>query len=980
LGEVVAALGIDPGKRGHQRCPLPGHDDEHPSFRWDSGKECFFCTCGSGDALDLIQAIEGVDFPEAVKRVAEILGLRGNGRGRATATPADEPPEKETKARGWAACASTWADAHDLDDPAAAPGRAYLEVRGLKTDFPLPEALRLHPRLAYREGETTGIFPAILGRVVDVAGEPIGLQRIWLAPDGSGKAPLPDGLPAKKALGALAGGAVRLDEPRPGEPLVVAEGLETALAVRQATGWATWAAVSASVMAALVVPAEVAEAVIAADLDRSKAGEEAARKLAARLHAQGVRVRIALPAGEIAEGAKGVDWLDVLNHAGTEAVREAIDGAEEWEPTTAADFEPGDDWPEPPPLVGVAATLGEGPLPWANVKTPRGYRLGGSGVFLLKDEGDERLTTCPVWTSALARDHAGTGWGHLVEWLDRDGAPHKAAFPAGRFHEEGGGLIRDLADAGLGVVPGKQRRLLAYLGSFEPALRFRSTPQLGWVDATDGRLAYVLPEEVIERQDEGETSRERVVFQPERFAPTTETMHPAGTLADWHREVVAPCAGNPILIYALARAFAPPLFKLAGVEGGGEHWYGRSTGGKTTMAQVSASTWGCGADPAEAPAAAFVRKWNATRNATEGLAAAHNDGLLILDEIGEADARDFGKVVYMLAGGVGKARMNDAANLRASRTWQVFLVSTGETSSRVILEADGHTAKAGQLVRLLDIPAEGADGGIFHDTHGLAPAVFADQLKHACAQVYGTAGPAFVCALVALEDADDRAALRRELRERVDRVTAELTPPNSPPEVRRAVRRFALVDVAGTLACGFGILPFEAPEIRAAVELVRDRWLAERGVADDIERAVESVRAFILRHEARFRETTDRENALPVRDLVGYRDRIADRYLFTPAGFKEACAGFDVKAVARELARRGWLHKDQSDRFTSKASIAGLPGRVSVYAVSSALLEGDVSRDPTGQRDTDGTAKNPAYIRGCPAVPSVPLENGGMPF
>jgi putative DNA primase/helicase len=354
LGEVVAALGIDPGKRGHQRCPLPGHDDEHPSFRWDSGKECFFCTCGSGDALDLIQAIEGVDFPEAVKRVAEILGLRGNGRGRATATPADAPPERETKPKGWAACASTWSDAHDLDDPAAAPGRAYLEVRGLKTDFPLPEALRLHPRLAYREGETTGIFPAILGRVVDVAGEPIGLQRIWLAPDGSGKAPLPDGLPAKKALGALAGGAVRLDVPRPGEPLVVAEGLETALAVRQATGLATWAAVSASVMAALVVPADVAEVVIAADLDRSKAGEEAARKLAARLTAEGRTVRVALPPGGplTKEDGKSRDFLDVLNHAGTEAVREAIDGAEEWEPTTAADFEPGD-----AELVGVVASI-----------------------------------------------------------------------------------------------------------------------------------------------------------------------------------------------------------------------------------------------------------------------------------------------------------------------------------------------------------------------------------------------------------------------------------------------------------------------------------------------------------------------------------------------------------------------------------------------------------------------------------------------
>jgi hypothetical protein len=264
--------------------------------------------------------------------------LGDNGTRRATASPADAPPERETKPKGWAACASTWSDAHDLDDPAAAAGRAYWASRGLKVPDPLPSALQFHPRLEYyRQGidgkpELVDHFPAVLCLVTDAKGKHCGLQRIYLAADGRSKAPLPDGLDPKKALGTLKGGAVRLDEPRPGEPLVIAEGLETALACREATGLATWAAVSSAGMAALVVPAEVGEVVIAADLDRSNAGEDAANKLAARLHAQGVRVRIALPAGEIAEGAKGVDWLDVLNNKGAEAVREAIERAEAWEP------------------------------------------------------------------------------------------------------------------------------------------------------------------------------------------------------------------------------------------------------------------------------------------------------------------------------------------------------------------------------------------------------------------------------------------------------------------------------------------------------------------------------------------------------------------------------------------------------------------------------------------------------------------------
>ena len=60
----------------HLRCPYPNHDDRHPSWRWDAGKERAFCTCSpkGDDALGVLCKIKGIDFATAKLTAAEILG------------------------------------------------------------------------------------------------------------------------------------------------------------------------------------------------------------------------------------------------------------------------------------------------------------------------------------------------------------------------------------------------------------------------------------------------------------------------------------------------------------------------------------------------------------------------------------------------------------------------------------------------------------------------------------------------------------------------------------------------------------------------------------------------------------------------------------------------------------------------------------------------------------------------------------------
>jgi len=389
-------------------------------------------------------------------------------------------------------------------------------------------------------------------------------------------------------------------------------------------------------------------------------------------------------------------------------------------------------------------------------------------------------------------------------------------------------------------------------------------------------------------------------------------------------------------VFTLSLGFAGPLLKPARLDGGGFHLCGVSSRGKTCAAQVAASVWGCGADPADAPGLAFVRRWNATTNALEGLAAAHSDGLLVLDELGTCAARDFGKAVYDLAGGQGKAAMDQNRNLKQPRAWRILLLSTGEIPARQKMEEDRRTVKAGQMLRLIDIPT--GDSILSDGTP--EPAQLVDTLKRNSGMYFGTAGPAFMAALI--HPTEDTGELRDTVTSLLDKTAKALTPPGAGPEQARAIKKFALVAVAGILAVRLGVLPLTEKEITESIRVVLNAWLTDAAPLPDVERGVEAVRDFILRHQdARFywlRWLSEKDRPI-VRDLAGYWDEEEGFYLFTPEGFQEACHGHDPKAVARELARRGLLFKNQSDRLVSKHSIPGMTKRLELYAVRDGILE-----------------------------------------
>jgi hypothetical protein len=122
---------------------------------------------------------------------------------------------------------------------------SYLRGRGITC--PLPDTLRFHPQCWHATGKR---FPALVALVE--GGKGFAVHRTYLCDDGSSKAGI---VPAKAMLGAVQGGAVRL--PTGPQPLIVAEGIETALSLSSGllrTPATVWAALSTSGIRSLQLP------------------------------------------------------------------------------------------------------------------------------------------------------------------------------------------------------------------------------------------------------------------------------------------------------------------------------------------------------------------------------------------------------------------------------------------------------------------------------------------------------------------------------------------------------------------------------------------------------------------------------------------------------------------------------------------------------------------------------------------------------
>jgi putative DNA primase/helicase len=264
----------------------PEHDDTEPSLSVQDtpdGKVLVHCFAGC-DQKRVIAALKSRGLWEQDSR-----RHRNFVRQQQPQSANGQPDRDDGKRTGVAL--SVWKLTKASCDT---PVESYLRSRGLT--IPPPSSLRFHDGLKHRSGNIWPAMVALVTRGTDDV--PLGIHRTFLAHDGKDKAPVE---PQKMMLGPCRGGVVRLAPAK--DVLMVGEGIETCLAVMQATGLPAWAALSTSGLRSLDLPHEVRDIIVIADGDDP--GEAASQNCGLRWKREGRRVRIARP-------PRGLDFNDLL--------------------------------------------------------------------------------------------------------------------------------------------------------------------------------------------------------------------------------------------------------------------------------------------------------------------------------------------------------------------------------------------------------------------------------------------------------------------------------------------------------------------------------------------------------------------------------------------------------------------------------------------------------------------------------------------
>lgn len=565
-----------------------------------------------------------------------------------------------------------------------------------------------------------------------------------------------------------------------------------------------------------------------------------------------------------------------------------------------------------------------------NDPLPPGFSFDDQGLMYQPEGKENRDPPQPIFIcsrlniTACTRDDDHQNHGRLLEFKDIDNHPHVWSMPMDLLAGDGTAYREMLLSMGLTIAPGRRARdcLTTYIQSAKPLARVRCVNQIGW-----HKDCFVLPDQTI-----GCYEKERLILQTQ----SSNILHytTAGSLDEWRQHVSQLCVENTRLAFSLSIAFAAPLLHLLGLEGGGFHFRGPSSTGKTTALAVAASVWG---------GKNYIQRWRATMNGLEALAVDHNHTLLCLDELSQIDPSITGESGYMLANGSAKNRANQQGRSNKNAKWLLLFLSTGEISLADHMMEDGKKIRAGQEIRIIDIPADTQAFGVFENLHGYPNgAAFSEVLTQNSSRYHGTAAREFIKLLV-----ERQKEAISSVKEFIKEFSNTCIPKGADGQIHRGATRFALVAAAGELATAFGITSWNQSTAFDAAQACFASWLNSRGgIVSQEELAILSqVKCFFEQHgESRFTLW----EALPEHKTInraGFK-KISDEgieYFVFPESFKkDICAGFDHKLVIRVCLKHGLLREGTNKEATRSERLPHSTSNTRCYRFTSKVLGNDV--------------------------------------
>lgn len=217
---------------------------------------------------------------------------------------------------------------------------------------------------------------------------------------------------------------------------------------------------------------------------------------------------------------------------------------------------------------------------------PIGFVSKNDSIYCLTADEDgediENYLCSAMRMIAFARSTCGSNWSKLIAISDPDGREQQVLVPEDITISK---KIAMLKQKGLqirtGASPRKEFEKL--LNTWIPGDRLTLVNRLGWTD--DNCTTFMMDDKFALGDD-------KVFMQNAAITSTSANRGTSGTLEEWLENVAKPCIANPLLITAVAHAFAGPLLAPLNIEGGGLHLRGGSSSGKTTVLKVALSVWG----------------------------------------------------------------------------------------------------------------------------------------------------------------------------------------------------------------------------------------------------------------------------------------------------------------------------------------------------------------------------------------------------
>jgi hypothetical protein len=306
---------------------------------------------------------------------------------------------------------------------------------------------------------------------------------------------------------------------------------------------------------------------------------------------------------------------------------------------------------------------------------------------------------------------------------------------------------------------------------------------------------------------------------------------------------------------------------------------------------------------------------------------------IFLDDTSQANPRDIPKIVYMLANGRGRGRMNKEGGTQEVGALATVTLSTGETPL-VSYSQDGGTR--GRVVTLWGPP--------FGPTGSTAGEVV--SLLRAKLRVnFGHAGPRFVQYL--LDHQDQWEHWRQLYRAFVAEYMADN---NGSPVANRLAEHAAVIRLTAVLAHELDLLPWDY------VDPVDPVWPQLMEGASDADRAADALRmihSWAVEHQTQFDgqflEHSQGVEIIPL-SVLGRWQRDDGFIAFSQGPLKRRLEeeGFPVDGVLRTWGDRGWLElgKDkQGTTLTKVTRIRSTPTRCFIVPMDAFVEVGAADRD-----------------------------------